>query len=337
MASSFDTFSNDGEEASRVSSRPFDDDGYTGYDSQRYESYSNFSLDEEGKESAVAGDYIHGGGFGNDGIGVGSTPASPEPYGFVSDPHPEYSGTSPFSMPESNGHAYGARENGGVFESDGPVLPDLGEMQPEEGFLLREWRRQNAIHLEEKEKREKEIRNQIIAEAEEYKRAFYEKRQLNRETNISNNREKQKLFLANQEKFHAEADKQYWKAISDLIPNEVPNIEKRGKKDQEKKPSIVVIQGPKPGKPADLSRMRHLLMKLKHSPPPHMKPPPPPAKEPAKDGDAATKNDGKKAPSPTKEATLSDKPPVSPQKLSPHASTAVKEPAAREPEPTSTQ
>jgi len=96
----------------------------------------------------------------------------------------------------------------------------------------------------------------------------------------------EQLYLANQEKFHKEADKQYWKAIAELIPREVPNIEKkRGKKDkdQDKMPSITVIQGPKPGKPTDLSRLRHLLVKLKHTPPPHMIPPPPPPKD-AKDG-----------------------------------------------------
>ncbi|GAB4833972.1 hypothetical protein Ancab_032222 [Ancistrocladus abbreviatus] len=69
----------------------------------------------------------------------------------------------------------------------------------------------------------------------------------------------------------ADAPKNYWKAIAELIPHEVPTIEKRGKKEKEKQPSILVIQGPKPGKPTDMSRMRHILLKLKHNPPPHMK------------------------------------------------------------------
>ncbi|KAB5519993.1 hypothetical protein DKX38_024312 [Salix brachista] len=152
---------------------------------------------------------------------------------FSSQPMSDDGGFSTFS-PEQNGI------------SDGPILPPPSEMESEEGFALREWRR---------------------------------KRQLTLENNKAANREKEKLFLANREKFHAEAEKNYWKASAELIPREVPTIEKRGKK----QPTVVVIQGPKPGKPTDISRMRQILLKLKHNPPPHMKPKPPPPAEPKKD------------------------------------------------------
>lgn len=168
-------------------------------------------------------------------------------------------------------------------ETNGPILSPPVEMQPEEGFALREWRRENAIRLEEKEKKEKEIVREIIEEADEFKAEFYRKWKLRRENNITSNREKEKLYVEGQEKFHAEASKNYFKATAELIPNEVPTIEKKGKKAQDKKPSIVVIQGPKPGKPTDLSRLRQIHLKLKHNPPAHMKPPPPPSSEPGKD------------------------------------------------------
>ncbi|KAJ1694486.1 hypothetical protein LUZ63_011184 [Rhynchospora breviuscula] len=248
-----------------------DDDEYLRFDS----SFSSAVAGED-EEAVHISDEMSGPHVS----GQGSFPPSPEPeYGYGSDP---------IGMPGLNG---GDGENdGGVFVSDGedtgPVLPPPTEMQPEPGSALREWRRQNALVLEEKEKREKELRNQIIAEAEEYKKAFYEKRILNVETNKVHNREKEKIFVANQEKFHANADKHYWKSISELIPHEIVNIDKkRGKKDKEKKPSVVVIQGPKPGKPTDLARMRQILVKLKHSLPPHMNLPPPPSPlDAAKDG-----------------------------------------------------
>ncbi|KAM7506098.1 hypothetical protein LguiB_005002 [Lonicera macranthoides] len=325
--SSFDTYSIDGEDSTIASTRPFDD-GYIGFDSsQRFDgSFSNFT----GADDADTPPYP--GGFpADDDVTVdhSSNPLdSPDPYGFSSDPNPNpnFSQSSPFSssIPISNGNgkAYDLGEDAdGIFSSDGPVLPPPSEMQ-EEGFALREWRRsmssgrsriigprgpsvqrpnalkiQNTIRLEEKEQREKEMRNKIIEEAEEYKLAFYEKRKLNIDTNKITNREREKLYLANQEKFHKEADKQYWKAIGELIPREVPNIEKkRGKKDPDKKPSVNVVQGPKPGKPTDLSRMRHILVKLKHTPPPHMVPPPPPPVKDAKSGkDAKETKDVKNA------------------------------------------
>ncbi|KAL6998816.1 hypothetical protein U1Q18_001516 [Sarracenia purpurea var. burkii] len=298
MATFDDTY--DGDET-QATSRPFDNDGYIGYDprlpSQRYEFDLPAADDDDAPPPPIyrSDEFASGDDVGTQDHGNLNNLHSPETYGFGSAPNPDYPPSpfeSPFEsyVPESNGNGklydIGADTEGIFAASDGPLLPEPNEMR-EEGAAFREWRRQNAIYLEEKEKIEKEMRIQIINEAEDYKRSFYEKRKINCETNKAQNREREKLYLANQEKFHKEADKQYWKAIAELVPREVPNIEKRGrKKDDEKKPSIAVIQGPKPGKPTDLTRMRQLIGKLKQNPPPHMLPPPPP---PAKDEKDAKK------------------------------------------------
>lgn len=53
--------------------------------------------------------------------------------------------------------------------------------------------RENAIRLEEKEKREKELLSQIIDEADEYKVDFYRRQKIACENNKANNREKEKV------------------------------------------------------------------------------------------------------------------------------------------------
>lgn len=86
-------------------------------------------------------------------------------------------------------------ENEGFGGPEGPIFPPPSEKDAEQGFALREWRRQNAILLEDKERREKESLSQIIKEAEDYKVESYKKREIACENNKITNREKEKVRL----------------------------------------------------------------------------------------------------------------------------------------------
>nr|DAD28471.1 TPA_asm: hypothetical protein HUJ06_029939 [Nelumbo nucifera] len=138
MSTFSDSFSHDGEDSRPVSStRPFDDDGYIGYDprlpSQRFDAFANFADNESVKESVGDSSPIFNTtsyGAGDDGFTSQPIPETPSPiYGTGG-------GFSAFS-PESNVKAF----DEGFAPTDGPILPPPAEMQPEEGFALREWRR----------------------------------------------------------------------------------------------------------------------------------------------------------------------------------------------------
>ncbi|KAF2283459.1 hypothetical protein GH714_007399 [Hevea brasiliensis] len=238
MTSAFDSFSPGREDSTNdnqndqmtTNSRPFNNDGYMGYGSSFpaptsqddvFSGHQPPPISENLNVDPPVND-ISATDLSND-----DHPHSKEMNGFgMSAPNQEFA--LPFETmgtPETDGTKKGHGEDEvGIFASDGPLLPDPSQMQ-EECSQRREWRRQNALHLEEKENREKEMRNQIINEAEEYIREFYEKRQLNCETDKAQNREREK--------------------------------------------------GPKPGKAADLLRMRQIFVRLKQNPPCHMMPPPP--------------------------------------------------------------
>ncbi|GJS74064.1 copia protein, partial [Tanacetum coccineum] len=129
--------------------------------------------------------------------------------------------------------------------------------------------------LGEKENKDKELQNQNYERRLNVQTRSFPMRKDFQIWGDKLNSQIEKGRKAKQEKFHKEADKQYWKAIAELVPREVPNIEKRGKKDKDQKPSVTVIQGPKPEAQ-------------------EVPPPPPPAKDAAKD-DKKVSKDGKDA------------------------------------------
>ncbi|KAJ6769806.1 CLATHRIN LIGHT CHAIN, partial [Salix purpurea] len=109
---------------------------HTSFDEVDDESYSNFG--SYPTAAAAPGEFSGGD------VSVDHASASTDVFGFGSDAVPNYSHQSPFgSVHADNGN--GSNEyNGaddGFFVSDGPILPPPTEMEPEDGFALREWRR----------------------------------------------------------------------------------------------------------------------------------------------------------------------------------------------------
>ncbi|EPS60625.1 hypothetical protein M569_14178, partial [Genlisea aurea] len=163
-----------------AAARPFDEGGYVAFE----ESYSGFSADTPPHSAAAyAAEFPE-----SEEVSVDHS-NSPDPFGYA--PNQDVYGSVPISNGNGKSPFGVGAESEGVFTTDGPILPPPSEMA-EEGFALREWRRLNAIRLEEKEKREKDLRNQIIEEAQDFKTAFYEKRKLHVETSKATNREKEK-------------------------------------------------------------------------------------------------------------------------------------------------
>ncbi|KAJ6290984.1 hypothetical protein OIU78_026675 [Salix suchowensis] len=115
---------------------------HASFDEVDDESYSNFS--SYPTASAAPGEFSAGD------VSVDHASVSTEVFGFGSDAVPNYSHQSPFrSVHADNGN--GSNEyNGaddGFFVSDGPIHPPPTEMEPEEGFALREWRRLDIFSL----------------------------------------------------------------------------------------------------------------------------------------------------------------------------------------------
>eukprot|EP00270_Netrium_digitus_P014581 TRINITY_DN497_c0_g1_i1.p1 TRINITY_DN497_c0_g1~~TRINITY_DN497_c0_g1_i1.p1 ORF type:complete len:229 (-),score=39.14 TRINITY_DN497_c0_g1_i1:331-975(-) len=160
--------------------------------------------------------------------------------------------------------------NGNFDAYDGATLPPPSSMGPEESIVLREWRRKRAIELEEKARVSREKHALILESSKGELDSFYAKRQHQVAQGKVNNREKEKIYLENLESLNAKAGGNYWEAVTAFVNFETQVKKEKVKAKGEPVRTSTLLNDAKPGKHTDLTRMRQVLLKLKHNPPAHL-------------------------------------------------------------------
>nr|AQQ11755.1 clathrin light chain 1c [Chara australis] len=192
----------------------------------------------------------------------------------------------PYGQSEEERHLGRFRDDGDDFGGaplDGSGVPPLNGVSgtsapldlPAESELLYEWRRKRAAELEVKAEQEREKKLEIIEGAASSRSTIATQREKAMEAARQNNREKESVFLSGLEaSMCTNPGGNYWATVAGMIDFDSKPEEKvpakTADKAVDKKKSAgaasVVVNKPKPGKATDLTRMRQLLLKLKHNP-----------------------------------------------------------------------
>ncbi|GBG59529.1 hypothetical protein CBR_g38553 [Chara braunii] len=225
------------------------------------------------------------------GGGGGSSEFFPTDFGGDSSPgRAGAAAADPYGHSEEDRHSGRFRDDGDDFGGPlgGSGASPLNGMSgasapldlPLESELLYEWRRKRAAELEEKAEQERERKVDIIEAAGSLRSNMAAQREKAMEAARQNNREKESVFLSGLEaSMYTNPGGNYWATVAGMIdfdskPEEkVPTktatksgADKAADKKKSGGAASVVVNKPKPGKATDLTRMRQLLLKLKHNP-----------------------------------------------------------------------
>ncbi|GJP42344.1 hypothetical protein CLOM_g1918 [Closterium sp. NIES-68] len=181
-----------------------------------------------------------------------------------------YNGLGEEHQAAAGEYAPPAEENG-TFE-DGAKLPPPSQMGSEESILLREWRRKKAIELEEKARVSREKHQQVLDDAKAELEAFYKKREMQVTQAKTNNRDKEKAYVDNLLSLNSKQGGNYWESVCAFTNFDVSIKKEKAKKKDEPTRMSTQLNDAKAGKHTDLARMRQVLLKLKHNPPPAFAP-----------------------------------------------------------------